>query len=217
MELLDINPLFESMARERGFYSEELMARIAHEGSLAHIDGIPDDMKRLWVCSHDISYIWHVRMQVAFQKHTDNAVSKTINFPQEATVEDVHNAYMAAWHQGLKGITVYRDASRSSQVLNIGKSDPLKNIMVTPIKKAQSAGRLGTVTSPRSLHDHNFNKPKRHKIISGDNLVELARREFQPQNKYIYNNPCPECSSSSGVSAKYESCRMCVSCGYTKC
>ncbi|HEY9676744.1 MAG TPA: adenosylcobalamin-dependent ribonucleoside-diphosphate reductase [Drouetiella sp.] len=216
-ELVDINPLFEEVARERGFYSEELMARIAHEGTLAHLEEIPDDVKRVWVCSHDISYEWHVRMQVAFQKHVDNAVSKTINFPKEATLEDVRNAYLAAWQQGLKGITVYRDASRSSQVLNIGKSDPLKNVVVTPIKKAQSASRSGTAISPQIAHDQNFHKPKRRSKRAGDNLVELARREFQPKVDYIYNNPCPECSSSSGVSTKYESCSMCVSCGYTKC
>lgn len=217
MELLDINPVFEQTAHELGFYSDEVMARIAHEGTLAHIDEIPEDVKRVWVCSHDIPYIWHVRMQVAFQKHVDNAVSKTINFPREATHDDVHNAYLSAWRQGLKGITVYRDASRSSQVLNIGKTDPLKRIVVTPIKKAQSVGRSGTATSPRTSHDHNFNKQKRSKSQAGTNLVELARREFQPKVDYIYNNPCPECSSSSGVSTKYESCSMCVSCGYTKC
>ncbi len=217
MELLDINPVFESTARQRGFYNEELMSRVAHEGTLAHIEDIPDDVKKVWVCSHDIPYIWHVRMQVAFQKHVDNAVSKTINFPQNATLDDVRNAYMAAWQQGLKGITVYRDASRTSQVLNIGKSDPLKKMVVTPIKKAQSVDRSGTATSPRTAHDHNFNKQKRQSLRASNKLVELARREFQPKVNYIYNNPCPECSSSSGVSAKYESCSMCVSCGYTKC
>jgi len=215
-ELTEVNPLFEKTARERGFYSAELMSQIAHEGSIANIEGIPADVKRLWVCSHDISYIWHVRMQVAFQSHTDNAVSKTINFPHDATVDDVRNAYLAAWHQGLKGITVYRDTSRTSQVLNIGKTDPLKKETGGPPKKARSARDAGTSRSPQNQHDKNFKKT-RFNAQPGNNLVELARREFQPDIKYIYINPCPECSSGSDSYTKYESCRMCVSCGYTKC
>jgi ribonucleotide reductase alpha subunit len=215
-ELTEVNPLFEKTARERGFYSEELMSQIAHEGSIANIEGIPDDVKRLWVCSHDISYIWHVRMQVAFQNHTDNAVSKTINFPAQAVVDDVRNAYLAAWNQGLKGITVYRDTSRKSQVLNIGKTDPLKKETGGPGKKVRSARGAGTSRSPQSQHDQKFKKTSFLPPPS-NNLVELARREFQPDIKYIYINPCPECSSASGSYTKYESCRMCVSCGYTKC
>lgn len=219
IELIEVNPLFEQFARERGFYTPELMQKIAVEGSLAHIDEIPAAVKRLWLSSHDISYIWHVRMQVAFQKHTDNAVSKTINFPQEATVEDVRNTYLSAWTHGLKGITVYRDTSRKSQVLNIVKTDPLKGTVVhieeTP-KKGRSARAAGTLTSPRASHDHKFNKYKSLKR-SMRALAEQARRQFSSNVKYIYSNPCPECSSSSASMAKYESCRMCVTCGYTKC
>ena len=125
-ELIEVNPLFEKTARDRGFYSRDLMERIAREGTLKEIEGIPEDIRKIWVCSHDISYQWHVRMQVAFQKFTDNAVSKTINLPNSAPVDDVREAYLAAWRQGLKGITVYRDASRVSQVLNIRKTDPLQ-------------------------------------------------------------------------------------------
>ena len=89
MELLEINPLFEQVAKSRGFYSQELMRQIAEDGTVANIEAVPADVKELFVCSHDISYQWHVRMQVAFQKHIDNAVSKTINFPHDATVDDV--------------------------------------------------------------------------------------------------------------------------------
>jgi len=126
-ELIEVNPLFEQVAKERGFYSPELMKRIAKEGTLRNIPGLPEEIKKIWVCSHDISYSWHVRMQVAFQRHTDNAVSKTINLPNSAPVSDVREAYLSAWREGLKGITVYRDASRVSQVLNIRKTDPLQN------------------------------------------------------------------------------------------
>jgi len=127
MDLIEINPLFEAVARERGFYSVELMERIAEQGTLSGVEGVPDDIKKLWVCSHDVSYQWHVKMQAAFQEFTDNAVSKTINFPASASKEDIRNSYMSAWELGLKGITVYRDASRRSQVLNISKTDPTRN------------------------------------------------------------------------------------------
>lgn len=158
MELLDVNPLFESVLRERGLFNEDLMRTIAEEGTLDQVSGIPDDIKRVWVCSHDISYQWHVKMQVAFQQFTDNAVSKTINFPSHATVEDVRSAYLQAWRDGLKGITVYRDASRVSQVLNISKTDPLRGASESKSesKKELFAGRAGTATSPRNEHSLRF-------------------------------------------------------------
>jgi ribonucleoside-diphosphate reductase alpha chain len=126
MELIDVNPQFEKIARQRNFYSEELMAKIAEEGTIAHIDGIPDDVKKLFVSAHEIDWLWHLRMQAAFQAHTDSAVSKTINLPNEATVADVKNAYLKAYDLKLKGITVYRDASRATQVLNIARTDSQK-------------------------------------------------------------------------------------------
>ncbi len=139
-ELVDVNPLFEKAARERGFYSDELMRIVAEQGSVRHVEGIPADLKQLFVCAHDIEPVWHVRMQAAFQKHTDCAVSKTINLPAQAGPDNVREAYLRAYEWGLKGITVYRDTSRSTQVLNIGRTDPLK--------KAVSASNAGTSMSP---------------------------------------------------------------------
>ena len=122
-ELVEVNPLFEEFARERGFDSQEIMKEVARKGTLHDVEGIPEDVKRLFVTAHDITPEWHIKMQAAFQKYTDNAVSKTVNFPNEATVEDVAEAYLMAYKTGCKGITVYRDGSRDVQVLTLGHPD----------------------------------------------------------------------------------------------
>ncbi len=118
---VEVNPYFEKAAREGGFYSEELMKKLAEGAHLADIKDVPEEIKRVFVTAHEITPEWHVRMQAAFQKQTNNAVSKTINFPQKATREDVAHAYMLAYEEGLKGITIYRDRSRDTQVLTTGK------------------------------------------------------------------------------------------------
>ena len=117
-KLLEVNPHFEKVARENGFYSDEIMDQIANEGSLAHIETIPEDVKKVFVTAHDISPEWHIRMQAAFQKYTDNAVSKTVNLPREATVEDVRKIYDLAYELDCKGVTIYRDGSKENQVLS---------------------------------------------------------------------------------------------------
>jgi ribonucleoside-diphosphate reductase alpha chain len=119
-ELIEVNPLFEEFARSRGFYSPELMNKTAETGGLHEIHGVTEDVKRLFVTAHDISPECHIKMQAAFQKYTDNAVSKTVNFPNGATVEDVAEVYTLAYRLGCKGVTVYRDGSRDVQVLTRG-------------------------------------------------------------------------------------------------
>jgi len=119
-ELLEVNPLFKEVAKKRGFYSEELMMRIAMEGSIKHLEEVPTEVKAFFVTAHDITPKWHLRMQAAFQKHTDNAVSKTVNFPSNASTEDVEEVFILAYKLGCKGVTIYRDKSREEQVLNIG-------------------------------------------------------------------------------------------------
>jgi len=116
-KFLVTNPYFEQMARQEGFYSPELMERIASRGSVQGMPDVPGAVQRLFVTSHDIGYEWHIRVQAAFQKYADNAVSKTINFRHDATKEDVVRAFRLAYTLECKGITVYRDRSRSEQVL----------------------------------------------------------------------------------------------------
>ena len=119
--LTECNPYFEAVAKYEGFYSDELMRSIASTGSLEHVD-VPTWVKRVFRVSHDIDFTWHVRMQGEAQRYTDNAVSKTINFPHTATVTDVERAYMLAYGLGCKGITIYRDGSKDDQVLSVGKT-----------------------------------------------------------------------------------------------
>ena len=117
----DVNPDFVRMAREQEWHSDELMERIAEEGHI-HFDEVPEEIQRVFVTSHDITPEWHVRMQGAFQEHTDSAISKTTNFPFEATEEGVRKIYELAFSLGCKGVTVYRDGSRPGQVLSTGKT-----------------------------------------------------------------------------------------------
>jgi len=118
-----VHPLFENYARERGFFSEDLMKRVAETGSLHDLPEVPAEAARVFVTTHEIAPEWHVRMQAAFQKHIDAAVSKTINFAAGATVDDVRRAYVLAHELGCKGITVYRDGSREKQVLSTELED----------------------------------------------------------------------------------------------
>jgi ribonucleoside-diphosphate reductase alpha chain len=120
-ELVETNPIFEAVSKERGFYSEDLMKQIAKKGGLHDIEEVPQDIRELFVTSHDISPQWHVKMQAAFQKYTDNAVSKTVNLRNDATTDDVREVFITAYKTGCKGVTIYRDGSRDMQVLNIGK------------------------------------------------------------------------------------------------
>jgi len=144
--LFEINPLFEMIAKERGFYGAELLEEIARTGSVQGIKGVPEDVKRIFVTALDIQPEWHVRMQAAFQKYTDNAVSKTVNLPQDATIEDVKKVFWLAYKLKCKGITVYRYGSKPEQVLNIGEVKTEKKRFVSA--ESEYAGGCPTKTCP---------------------------------------------------------------------
>ncbi|HID97387.1 MAG TPA: vitamin B12-dependent ribonucleotide reductase [Thermodesulfobacteriaceae bacterium] len=120
-ELVEAHPLFVSAMQELGLYSDELMEKIAGSGSVQELEEVPDELKRIFVTALDVSPKDHIAIQAAFQKFTDNAVSKTINFPEDATRGAIRRAYLLAWHEGLKGITIYRYGSRPVQVLSLKK------------------------------------------------------------------------------------------------
>lgn len=120
-ELIEVNPIFKKIALEEGFYSDDLMKRIAKKGTIKGFSEIPESVQKIFVTAHDITPDWHVKMQAAFQKYTDNAVSKTVNLANQATREDVYDVFWHAYKTNCKGVTIYRDGSRDMQVLNIGK------------------------------------------------------------------------------------------------
>jgi ribonucleoside-diphosphate reductase alpha chain len=144
--LFETNPLFEIMAKKRGFYSGELLEEIARTGSVQGIEGVPEGVKRIFVTALDISPEWHVKIQAAFQKYTDNAVSKTVNLPQDAKVEDVEKVFRLAHQLKCKGITVYRYGSKPEQVLNIGEIKTEKKKFVSA--ESEYAGGCPTKTCP---------------------------------------------------------------------
>jgi ribonucleoside-diphosphate reductase alpha chain len=144
--LFEINPLFEMTAKERGFYSAELLEEIARTGSVQGIKEVPEDVKKVFVTALDIKPEWHVRMQAAFQKYTHNAVSKTVNMPHSATVDDVKNVFWLAYRLRCKGITVYRYGSKPEQVLNIGEIKTEKKRFIAA--ESEYAGGCPTKTCP---------------------------------------------------------------------
>jgi len=120
MEMVDVNPMFIDIAKREGFYSEALLERVKENGTVKDDPDVPTRWQRVFAIANEIDPEYHIRMQAAFQRHVEDAVSKTINLPNDATIEDVARAYQLAWSEGCKGITVYRDESREGQTLTIG-------------------------------------------------------------------------------------------------
>jgi ribonucleoside-diphosphate reductase alpha chain len=147
-QLLEINEYFEKTAKERNFYSKELMEKVSQLGSIKSFSEIPDDVKKVFVTAHDVSPTWHVRMQAAFQKYTDNAVSKTVNLPYTATIKDVEDIYWMANELKCKGITVYRYGSKKEQVLYIGSMELNKTAPKIVTADSEYAGGCPTPYCP---------------------------------------------------------------------
>jgi ribonucleoside-diphosphate reductase alpha chain len=151
-----VNPIFEQVARERGFYSEALMQKVMERGSVHDLPEVPEDVRRVFVTAHEIDPEWHVRMQAAWQKHTDNAVSKTINLPNSAGVADVQRAYQLAYDLGCLGITVFRDGSKGVQVLNVGVTEKKKEETAVAAAPAPAPAQVPGKVKPRPaiVHGH---------------------------------------------------------------
>lgn len=160
-EMLEINPIFKNYMIKHNLYSEELMKKIAIDGSIAHINNIPENVKKIFVTAHDVTPYWHVKMQAAFQLHTDNAVSKTVNFVESATRDDIKETYILAYKSHLKGITVYRNNSRTFQPMNLKKEEkkseeiikekiknPEKTIQTEKNEEYNPSGEVKTIICP---------------------------------------------------------------------
>ena len=168
----DVNKDFVRIAREQGWYSDELMRRIAEEGHI-HFDEVPAEVQRVFVTAHDVTPEWHIRMQAAFQEFVDSAISKTCNFPREATEGDVRKIYLMAYDLGCKGVTVYRDGSRPAQVLSTGKT--AKEVASTAAKTADLEAQLADARE--QLHRLQHENEELRKRLEEEEARHQRRRQ----------------------------------------
>jgi len=177
----DINPEFVKRAKAEGWYSDELMERIASEGHI-HFDEVPEEVQRVFVTAHDIQPEWHVRMQAAFQEHVDSAISKTTNFAFEADKEDVRKIYELAFDLGCKGVTVYRDGSRPMQVLSTGKTQSAESGdgVVTEVDGNTAALEQALADAREELHTvRGQMEQQQHQLLDLDETARASRHKRQ--------------------------------------
>ncbi|MGI6448834.1 MAG: vitamin B12-dependent ribonucleotide reductase [Desulfitobacteriia bacterium] len=207
--LVEVNPLFEEYAKRYNFYSTELMAQIAKKGSVTGISEVPDWVQAIFLTAHEIEPEWHIRIQAAFQKYTDNAVSKTINFPHSATREDVSRAYFLAYELGCKGITVYRDGSREEQVLSTGTAGSAES--------AGKAGNDGKAPQPKPQANTIVPRPRppvtvgvteKIKIGCGNLYVSVNADEHSICEVFTNTGRAGGCASQSEATARLISIAM---------
>lgn len=193
-----VNKYLEKELKGRGLYADHLIERIIEEGSFQGIEGIPDDIKRIYVTAMDIAAEDHIRMQAAFQKHVDNSISKTCNFPYDATHDDVRAGYLLGWRLGCKGLTVYRDGSREVQVLNLNKK---KEPAVISVAVAAAAAPVA---------------PVRERVAVAERLrgVDEEVQALETSKESIADGVCPECSATL---VPAEGCMSCPGCGWALC
>lgn len=192
-ELIYTNKYFEKVLKEKNLYSTDLMHQIIAEGTAQNVKKIPEEMRRIFVTAQDITPEWHIRMQATFQKHVDSSVSKTINMPSTASIEDIEKAYFQAYKLKCKGITIYRDKSREGQVLNVGK-----------------------VYKGESIKETTFMEPKVQEVMLPP--IESGEREhssIKPTKKELLKTKeCPDCKGALQIS---EGCILCLNCGFSAC
>ena len=201
-EMVEANPILEQKLREENLYTPELMQKVSQEGTIAHIEEIPEDIRRVFVCAHDITPTDHIQMQAAFQRHTDNAVSKTVNFPNTATRQDVAEAYRLAFLEGCKGVTIYRDGSRDAQVLNLGKKEEgLKTPEAVLAGMPQNLQPYGHITPrPRPAVTTGFTE--RMKIGCGNLYVTVNYDENGICEVFTSTGKAGGCPSQSEATAR---------------
>ena len=208
--LIETNQILRDKLTELGLYSDELMRQIIEHGSLAHVEGIPEAVKRVFVCAHDVSPIWHVKMQAAFQQFTDNAVSKTVNFPNSATQEEVAEVYRLAYELGCKGTTIYRDGSRDEQVLNIGVAkakqetalpDHVEKLLESGCDSTACLLRSGSI-KPRPRPDVTMGYTEKVKIGCGNLYITVNYDEQGVCEVFTNTGRAGGCPSQSEATAR---------------
>jgi ribonucleoside-diphosphate reductase alpha chain len=195
-ELPEAHPALETKLKERGLYSESLMKSIAATGGLHELE-VPEDLKKVFVTAHDVSPEWHIRMQAAFQDHVDNAVSKTVNFPNQATPKDVERVYLLAYELGVKGVTIYRDGSRQEQVLNIGEVKRKSGDAGGPVQ--MELGPQGAPVMPvRPSRSPVLRGETREKVTGcGSLYVTVNEDDFGPREVFANMGKAGGCASAS--------------------
>ncbi len=221
-ELIEVNPLFKEVATREGFYSENLMRKIAKHGTVRGLAEVPEKWQEVFVTSHEISPETHVKMQAAFQDHTDNAVSKTVNFPNSATVEDVRDVYLLAYELNCKGITIYRDGSREIQVLNIGGTEQKvtqlpegdTGIKEEVIKEKEAEKVKVKVVQPNLIGLIDENGTLKHESIKTPVRPVGGLKQKKDKGNKAKLEKCPECGQKMEIK---EGCMTCPVCGWGKC
>ena len=198
-EMIEVNPVLRETLQRRGLYSEELMRKVAKEGTIAHIEEIPADIRSVFVCAHDVSPVFHTKMQAAFQHNTDNAVSKTVNFPTAATKEEVAEVYRLSYEMGCKGVTIYRDGSRDSQVLNIG-SVKKESAPIAPLLPTEQPVGVTALPRPRPAITTGFTE--RVKIGCGNLYITVNYDENGICEVFTSTGKAGGCPSQSEATAR---------------
>ena len=193
--LIETNRIFKERLTDEGIYSDQIMEKIIEHGTAAKVEGIPEEIRKTFVCAHDVTPVWHVKMQAAFQKYTDNAVSKTVNFPNAATKEEVAEVYRLAYSLGCKGTTIYRDGSRDEQVLNIGK--------MSGGTVDQAAGKKqGDVITPRPRPEITMGFTEKVKIGCGNLYITVNYDEKGVCEVFTNTGRAGGCPSQSEATAR---------------
>lgn len=200
-----VNKHLQRALEERGIFSQALMDKIIKKGSLQRVREVPQDIKDIYVTSMDITAEDHILMQAAMQRHCENAISKTINFPNQATREDVFCGYMMAWRLGIKGCTVYRDGSRFLQVLNLHEDDSEDEAEVAEHSEGKSTQ---VVQETESIPDAGVKR----KLLNEeeDHIPEVSKK----QKRITLIPNCPDCNKEM---TPMEGCQTCLGCGFSLC
>lgn len=217
MRLFYNNKHLEKALRDRGIYSEELMAKIAKTGSLQNIPEIPEDMKKVFVVAMDISAESHIRMQAAFQKYVDNSISKTVNFPNSATKKDVLNGYLLAWSLGCKGATVYRDGSREMQILSTHSTKETRENAKTQESGGSNDDAFSVSKTLKEIDMEPKFEPEVQVPVSegqGMGFVRDTATLAYTKKDIIKMGVCPECNTKLEIA---EGCYTCKGCGNSAC